>query len=234
MVEATGITGTTATSAANAAQSRIAGDFDSFLKLLTTQLQHQDPLSPMDTTEFTNQLVGFAGVEQQIAQNSNLEQLISLQKVSRAAQGLSFLNTRIEAPGDMTTLADGVAEWNYQLPTAMREVVIQVLDESGQTVLEADGSTIAGVHRFTWDGKNADGEPMPDGVYQVSIEATDTADEPVAIDTTVVGKVTGLQTVDDELMLFMGKLAVPLEDVLSVQADTNDTPATPEQTSADT
>ena len=83
----------------NAQQSRVSfgDDFDDFLTLLTTQLQNQDPLEPTDTTEFTNQLVLFAGVEQDISQNDNLEQLIGLESANQAVGALNYIGNEVDS-----------------------------------------------------------------------------------------------------------------------------------------
>ena len=95
-------TSTTAVTGAAAAQKSLASNFDTFLTLLTTQLQHQDPLSPMDSTEFTQQLVQFSSVEQQISANKNLESLIALTKSRSSADAVSYL-------GKSLTTTDGSA-----------------------------------------------------------------------------------------------------------------------------
>ncbi|HZZ11369.1 MAG TPA: flagellar hook capping FlgD N-terminal domain-containing protein, partial [Paraburkholderia sp.] len=73
------------------ASQQLAGNFDTFLTLLTTQLQNQDPLSPMDSTQFTQQLVAFSGVEQQINTNNNLQSLIALNQSQQAASAVSYI-----------------------------------------------------------------------------------------------------------------------------------------------
>jgi len=223
-VDITGITNSPVSSPTGTAETKLVGDFETFLLLLTAQLQNQDPLSPMDTTEFTNQLVGFSGVEQQITQNKNLESLINLQKINQTTQALSFLGTRIEASGDITTLEGGLAEWNFELTENMRSVAVEIFDEGGDTVFQTNAAvddsvgTNAGIQKFVWDGRDASGQTLPDGEYRISIEAANLTDKSITVGTTVVGTVTGLQTVDDSMVLFIGSLAVPLKDVLSVQA----------------
>ena len=97
------------------ATSSLAENFDTFLTLLTVQLQNQDPLDPLDTNEFTSQLVQFTAVEQAIATNNNLESLIGLTELSHAATRISYLGKEVEAPGSTSYLTDGKAEWSYVL-----------------------------------------------------------------------------------------------------------------------
>src|ERR1700720_4137539 len=91
----------------------LAGNFNEFLSLLTTQLQHQDPLSPLDTNQFTQQLVQFASVEQQINMNTQLTTLISLQQTAQATSALSFIGATVVVSGNSAQLAGGQATWNY-------------------------------------------------------------------------------------------------------------------------
>ena len=199
------------------ARTRLAESFDNFLKLLTTQLQHQDPLAPMDSTEFTNQLVGFASLEQSISLNDNLQKLIGMQKTSSIANGLDFLGKRIEATGDVTALVDGYGEWNYALPSNASSVTLRIVDERGVEVLETAGGNTIGAHKFVWDGRDSNGMPLPDGNYQLVVSATNDRGEPIRTITTIVGHVTGIETADDKLTLFIGRLGVPIDEILSVQ-----------------
>src|SRR5450432_1070196 len=89
----------TAQAAASAATPALAGNFNDFLKLLTTQLQHQDPTSPLDPNQFTQELVQFASVEQQINTNKSLGTMISLQQTQQAASALTFLGATVAVSG---------------------------------------------------------------------------------------------------------------------------------------
>src|SRR5476651_11105 len=111
-----GTTGTNANAVSLVGQQEIASNFQQFLQLLTTQLQNQDPLSPMDTNQFTQQLVAFAEVEQQLKTNTDLDQLVSLNKTSQATAALSFVGKQVTADGSTTQLKNGVAVWNVTSP----------------------------------------------------------------------------------------------------------------------
>mgnify|MGYP000415501120 CR=1 FL=1 len=123
------LNGTSGQTAAKSAGVSLAGDFDQFLTLLTTQLANQDPLSPMDTTEFTNQLVLFAGVEQQIASNENLEELISLSGGNQAVQAVSYIGKKAEANGNIFQLTENGAEIGYELASEAQPATILTFDE---------------------------------------------------------------------------------------------------------
>src|SRR5579863_8330734 len=105
--------------AANAlASSQIAGNFQSFLTLLTTQLQNQNPLDPLDTNQFTQQLVEFAGVEQQLKTNDSLSTLVSMQQTAQATQALQFVGKTAVVAGNTAALTNSSATWEFNIPTA--------------------------------------------------------------------------------------------------------------------
>ncbi len=212
-----GITGIQAQAAADTSASRLATDFDDFLLLLTTQLQNQDPLSPMSTNEFTSQLVQFASVEQQIKQSQHLESLIDLGNVNRATSAVAFLGHRIEAQGNTTVLADGAAEWTYTLTDSASTVALTITDEAGDVVFQTDGELTFGQHAFVWDGRDGAGDVLPDGHYTLSVAATGSDGETLTADIGFVGRVTGLETVNNELMLSVAGITVPIEQVLTVR-----------------
>lgn len=166
---------TTPTQAASDRTS-LSDNYDTFLILLTAQLQNQDPLAPMDSTQFTQQLVQFSQVEQQIRTNEQLEGLVGQYNAAAAGAALSYLGRDAIIEGDETYLAGGEANWAYRMPEAATSMTIQVKDMQGRVVYEtntADRGT--GEHLFTWDGTKSNGETATDGVYQISFTATNAA-----------------------------------------------------------
>lgn len=203
-----------------AAQSAYEEDFNQFLQMLTVQLQNQDPTSPMDTNQFTQQLVMFSQVEQQMAQNANLERLIALQSVGQIAAATSLVGQRVEVPGVQTRVTEGDgATWRYGLPTASAETVITVRDATGGTVLRTTGATEAGRHEFAWNGRDADGEPVPAGTYSIQVRADDADGEPVIATVSAFDRVDGLTSDTGQIMLDIDGRDVRFEDVRSVRAD---------------
>lgn len=225
---AIGVANAVAESAATNADVRLATTLGDFLLLLTTQLKNQDPLEPMNSSEFTSQLVQFASVEQQISQNRNLEELIKINRINRAASVVSFLGKRIEATGDTTVLSNGYAEWNYALPEVAEDVTLTITDSDGETVFETTGEGTIGAHKFVWDGLDRSGEPLPEGEYTLTVAATDVEGAAIVATTTIVGHVTGMETVDDDLILSIGGIGVPFDKVLSVQPPLKDDKTAPE------
>src|SRR5215212_7910123 len=134
--------------------STLAGNFQSFLTLLTTQLKNQNPLDPLDTNQFTQQLVQFAGVEQQLKTNETLAALIAVQQSTQSTQALGFVGRVAVVDGDTSALANGAANWNLDIPTDCN-LSVSITNSAGQTVFTGDYSANAGKNQpFTWDGKD--------------------------------------------------------------------------------
>ena len=151
------IDGISATSAA-----KLSADF---MELLVTQLQHQDPLSPLEPTEFTGQLVQFASVEQQIATNDNMEQLLDVQNAALASAVVGFIGTSVEADIGQIPLQDGEAKYKYTLDSNVQNTVMTITDDKGRVVFTQAGERTAGTHEVAWDGKDTNGIQQPDGAY---------------------------------------------------------------------
>lgn len=183
---------TTTSTDANA-RTRLSDNYDTFLVLLTAQLQNQDPLAPMDSTQFTQQLVQFSQVEQQIRTNEQLEGLVGQYQAASAGAALSYLGKDAIIEADETYLANGVANWAYNLPDAASQMTISIKDASGRTVYSTTTAPRnAGEHLFSWDGTKTNGEMAPDGVYTISIEALDDAGEEIAPDIAVRETIMGV------------------------------------------
>jgi len=203
-------------SAATQAGTRLGKDFGSFLTLLTTQLQQQDPLNPLDSKEFTQQLVQFTGVEQAIATNKNLENIIA-SIAAQSTNGLvGYLGKDITAAGDRSTLTDGRAIWNYELGASADKTDITITDKTGKVVFKTDGATAAGNHVFTWDGRDNLGNALPDGVYKIAVSAVSANDTRIEALTSIQGRVTSVETGDGKRTLVVDGLKVPLENVTKI------------------
>jgi len=201
----------------NSSLASLANNFDTFLTLLTKQLQYQDPLSPMDSTQFTQQLVGFSTVEQAIASNRKLDQLVSLQTGNQAAAAVSYLGTTIAADSDRLSLINGHADMTYTLPKAAASAQIVILDAGGKPVRGFAAETTMGQHGFTWNGTDNSGVPLPDGVYQMQVSAFDGDEKPIKVTTGTVGKVTGVEVRDGKVFLDIGTLELPFDSLRSVR-----------------
>src|SRR5262249_38678665 len=152
-----------ATSASSQARQTLSSNYDTFLKLLTAQLQNQDPLAPMDSNQFTQQLVMYSQVEQQITTNDNLSSLIALQKSAAGANAVSYLGRTAFTQGGETSLTDGAADWRYTLPNDAASVTVNVIDANGRTVFTTTGDKTLGSHDFSWNGESNNGVAQPNG-----------------------------------------------------------------------
>lgn len=215
---ATGLTGQDTASKSEQSRTKLAENLDTFLVMLTTQLKNQDPLSPMESTEFTNQLVQFANVEQGINSNQNLEKLIGLQSQSQSAYAVSYLGTEVEATNNNVPLQNGAANFRYALGENASEITIVLQDNSGRVVRMLPApSNDAGAHTVEWDGKDAYGNQMEDGNYKLVINAKNGEGEDIDVATSVFGRVTGVSAGADKTLLTMGDTTVDLDDVLSIK-----------------
>jgi len=170
----------------------IAGNFQTFLTLLTTQLQNQNPLDPLDTNQFTQQLVEFAGVEQQLKTNDSLSTLVSLQQTAQATQALQFVGKTAVVAGNTAALSNSSATWELNVPSAST-VNISIANSAGQTVYTGTYSANAGNNQpFTWNGQGSDGTQWPDGSYTLTATAADSSGNNVAITTQVGGTVSSV------------------------------------------
>jgi flagellar basal-body rod modification protein FlgD len=203
------------------ALGQLSKNTDTFLRLLTTQLQNQDPLSPTDSNEFTNQLVQFTQAEQQIKTNSKLDDLIASFSTSQFGAALSYVGNRIEAKGDKLELVDGAGDMAYGLEKAASKVQIAIYDASGKAVRVMDGGRSAGLNRVSWDGKGSAGAPMPEGIYSYAVVATDAKGATIKTDTRTVGTVSTVDQDADGVILGVGRAKVRIGDVLSIRAPTS-------------
>ncbi|CAH2600384.1 Flagellar basal-body rod modification protein FlgD [Rhodovastum atsumiense] len=206
-------TGTTSTT--SSALGSLSGNLQNFLKLLMTQLQNQDPTDPLDTNQFTNQLVQYASVEQQINANTNLTQLISLTQSGQMLQGSSMVGHTVLLDSDQLTLQDHAAMLQFTADTA-GEASVVVSTASGTKVMETTVTASKGANIWTWDGKDSSGKQMVDGAYKVTITGHDSKGTATALPFTVVGTVTGISKSGSTLQVQLGGLTADLADVQSV------------------
>jgi flagellar basal-body rod modification protein FlgD len=191
--------------------------FDNFLTMLTTQLEHQDPLSPMDTAQFTEQLVMFSSVEQALATNQKLDQLIALQGGDRLSEAANLIGKQVNADGVSAALQNGEARIAYDLQANAEEVRILLMDQSGQIVRDLKGSAAAGPHEIVWDGTDGNGVRLPDGEYGLQVISADADGNPVPLAQGLAGIVTGVRLENDAIVLSLGSVDLRLDDVLSIR-----------------
>lgn len=205
------------------AQKSLSENFDQFLTMLTVQLQNQDPLSPMDSTEFTNQLVMFSQLEQDIKANENLEQQIALQQAAETTAALSYLGNEIEAESSAVYLEGGATEFSYDMPTGAQTATITVFDADGNIIRVLPAETEPGRNSGTWDGTDEQGVLQADGVYSVLVTAVDADETPLdPIQVFLKGTASGVTQEDGITFVQVGPINVPLDAI--VAANTPDEP----------
>ena len=218
-----GATGATATG-----RARMVDSYDTFMKLLTTQMKNQDPLSPMDSTQFTQQLVQMTSVEQQLLTNDLLEKVI--QNTGSGIQtAISLLGREVTAAGDQTTIRGGQANWSYDLGKDAAMVKLEVLDAAGNTLhattIDKADELKAGQHSFNWNGKDLAGKQLPDGgPYTLRITATDSDLKAVETTTRIKGVVTGVEQADGKTLITVNGVKLQWEKVTSVAQVSSEAP----------
>ena len=192
--------------------TEIASNFTTFLQLLTTQLQNQDPLSPMDTNQFTQQLVEFAGVEQQMKTNDTLSTLVSLQQSAQTSQALSLVGATVVVNGTTAQLANGKAAWSLNA-TQPATATITITAPSGQTVYTGTGAVNSGSQTYVWNGIGNDGTVWPAGNYTLTASAISANGQSTPITTQVEGQVTAIDLTQTPPALTIGGQTYTINDI---------------------
>ena len=220
MTTVTGATASAATAATTtnaAAKTGFAQNFDTFLTLLTAQLKNQDPMSPLDTNQFTQQLVSFSQVEQQINTNDNLQSLITLQNANQVISALPLVGHAVEYTGNSAPLADGQATFSYTLPSQASAASLTVTDANGKVVYTTAAQTGAGRHDFVWDGKNNAGSTLADGNYTLQVQAVGTGNVAITPTFTATGTVSGVESDSNVATFDINGLKVPVSSLLNIR-----------------
>ena len=172
------------TTASGADSTMIASNFTTFLTLLTAQLKNQNPLDPLDTNQFTQQLVQFAQVEQQMKSNDQLTSLVSLEKSAQSTTALAYVGATVVDDGSTTPLTSTGATWSFNVAKPSTASIV-IKDATGQTAYTGTFAGTPGLMNFTWDGRGNDGKSWPAGNYTMSATAVDASNQPVGISTEV-------------------------------------------------
>lgn len=218
--------------AASTAQSgiKLAEDFSQFLTLLTTQLQNQDPLNPMDSTEFTNQLVQFSQVEQSINTNQKLDNLVQMQLASMNSMSLGYVGMDITYPSaEISYEGEGAkSKITYSLAEEAATAKINIRDKDNKLVYSADVARGTGTQTFEWDGRLSAGGYAEAGTYSFTIDATNDGKTAIKSSTAVTGRVRGVESQDGIPFLLVGDRAVPVGNVINAAVPPAAAPATEE------
>ncbi len=196
----------------------IADNFDTFLKLLTTQLRNQNPLEPLDTNQFTQQLVEFSAVEQAVKSNDLLSKIVSANTANASSTAIGYIGKVVEAAGTLTSLKAGNANWTYAMNQESPEASVTIRNASGAIVFTELTQLESGTNTYSWDGTTSSGGTAPEGTYSISINAKDENGDNISVSTSVTGTVTGVEFDGAEPVLIVGTARVTLSSVKSVVA----------------
>jgi len=190
-----------------------------FLTLLVTQLQNQDPLSPMENTEFTAQLAQFSSLEELFNINDNLKNIELYEASMNNSQAVSFIGKEIDANGDMIQISEGTSDHiNYNLAGDSTQVNISIYNSNGYLVRNINTEPqSAGEQSVEWDGNDNDGNQLPDGAYTFAVSAFDQSGSDIQVSTYMTGKVTGVTFDNGIVYLMVGDKKVTLSEVIRIK-----------------
>lgn len=191
---------------------------DDFLNLLVTQLQHQDPLNPAESTEFTTQLAQFSSLEQLNNINDNLKNMEQFQTSVTNAQAVSYLGKEITAHGNSLQLKDGQpAACHFELDASAALAAITIYDASGGFVRSFEtGPLSAGRQHAVWDGLDNNGNASPPGLYRFEIQAVDANNQSLNVISLISSVVTGVSLKDKTANLITKLQTIAIDDVIDV------------------
>ena len=215
---ATNSPASTAAAAGTAGAQQIAGNFNEFLQLLTTQLQNQNPLDPLDTNQFTQQLVEFASVQQQVDMNTNMQTLISLQQTTAATQALQLVGSTVTLNGNNANLSNATgspASWNLNA-SAGGTAAITIANSSGQTAYTGTTTLNAGTNSYTWNGQGNNGVKWPDGAYTITVTGTGASGQAITVSSQVSGTVSAVNMSQTPPTLTVNGQSYPISSIQSV------------------
>ena len=225
-VSATAPRGATPELAASAGKSSTvtaAEGRDTFLRLLVAQLEHQDPLKPMENADFTAQLAQFSTLEQIEKMNANLQAMADAQKaltgLQTKMQATNLVGKEVRIKGSTIQIQDKEAtQLVYKLPAASPKVTVDIVDQFGSVVKSFDeGSQAAGEYKVPHNSTDNWVKHLPNGSYTVKVTATDGAGQPMTVDMMIQGRVNGVEYGDDQPFFLMGKNRVGFSDLVSIQ-----------------
>lgn len=219
-VSGVGSPSTSNATGASAATKSLTSNYSTFLTLLTTQLKTQSPLSPMDVNSFTQQLVQYSAVEQQIQTNSNLKAMMDTMTSSAALQLVNYVGKSVTAYSDTTKIDGGKADWTINSSAAAKDATVSITDENGAVVYQGKMDLKSGQNTFSWDGK---GTPSGDysastSPFTISVTGVDDKGKKVGITTEVTGKVQAVDTSTAQPYIKINGRLIPLSAVTEVGA----------------
>lgn len=204
-----------ATDTGSTALGKLTSNYSTFLKLLMTQLQNQDPSSPMDTNQFTTELVQFSSVEQQINTNSSLTQLIQLTQSGALLQSSALVGHSVAVSRSDMPVQNGIGKIQFTA-AASESVNISVYDSTGRHMGDSLVHASKGVNEWSWNAADSSGKTQPDGAYKIVVQGMDTTGAVSALPFNAIGLATGVTKNGTALQLQLGKMATDFGNVQAV------------------
>lgn len=220
-IGATTAAATASNTTANASVTGLASNFETFMTLLTAQLRAQDPLSPLDTKDFTNQLVQFSGVEQQLKTNQLLSSLTTTLGQNSGAIAVSYLGKEATANTNLSAIENGNASWNYQVPTGAASVNLKIYDSNKKLVSTQSGDNSQGAKTFEWNGNTNTGSRLTSGEFTLEIEALNATGASLTIPITKKGIITNVDMSGEETKVRIGGTDVKLSTISKIALAAN-------------
>ncbi len=210
-------TTSTAQSTTDAAGSKLTADYNLFLKLLTTQMQNQDPMNPMDSAQYTQQLVQYSQVEQSIAQNKTLNSILSGLNMTSLTTSSSMIGQPVQLDSDKAGLsATAPAQWEWSTTTAITKLTATLTDAKGTKVDSFDIDVKGSSGQFSWDGTTSKGEKYTDGLYQLTLTGTTDAGAKIPTTAKATGKVTDVQMLNGAPVVSVNGAQYPTSMILRI------------------
>lgn len=202
---------------ADAASSKLTADYNLFLKLLTTQMQNQDPLSPMDSTQYTQQLVQYSQVEQSISQNKTLTSMLSALNMQSLTQSTSMIGQSVQMGSNQAGLSSTTpAQWNWTATNGITSLTATILDSKGTKIdtktVDVNGTT----GTFSWDGTTSTGQKVADGVYQLQLTGTTDAGAKITTTANAIGTVNDVQMINGTPVVSVNGAQYPTSMILRI------------------
>jgi flagellar basal-body rod modification protein FlgD len=206
-----------ATTATDDSSTKLSSDYNLFLKLLTTQLQNQDPTNPMDSSQYTQQLVQYSQVEQSITQNKTLNSILSSLNMSSLTSSSSMIGQPVQLDSDKAGLsAAKPAEWQWTATNAITKLTATVLDSKGAKVDTFNIDVTGTSGQFSWDGTTTSGKKYTDGLYQLQLTGTSAAGAKISTTANAIGKVEDVQMLNGTPVVSINGAQYPTSMILRI------------------
>ncbi len=208
---------TAASSTTSTSQTTASSEKDMFLNLLVKQLQYQDPLNPVENTEFASQLAQFSSLEALTNMQNSIDTMSTVQNSMNSMQAISFIGKQVNGSGNTINYTGGNSTINYNVGSNASDVVVKINNSSGMTVRTVDLKNVQqGDNTYTWDGKDDSGSTLGAGTYTFTISATDNSGSAVTTTTNTSGTVTGVRYNGGNIYLEVGDKEVSLSNVSEI------------------